>query len=156
MDFYYDNADERKEGNEKTEIETRIGEKRNRRRNERKAEEERKGCYWSVCQVFASLHYITKMLQHWWHCLDGRGLALGMMSLTTNQRSWGTVVVVTDSWGWNSRISEKVFFLLSNHGASVSCVLFPGVIFRLLLKQIYFRPVPVSAAEQRVNEVDSK
>lgn len=64
MDFYYDNADERKEGNEKTEIETRIGEKRNRRRNERKAEEERKGCYWSVCQVFASLHYITKMLQH--------------------------------------------------------------------------------------------
>lgn len=43
MDFYLATADERKELNEKMEIETGIREKRNRRRNERKAGEESRG-----------------------------------------------------------------------------------------------------------------
>ncbi len=37
----------------------------------------------------------------------------------------------------------------------MSCVLFPEVIFRLVLKQIYFRPVPASSTEQRVSGADS-
>lgn len=85
-DFYL--ADERKWWNEKMEMERGMGktemwgEMRGTQGNKEGVPLERSS--------WPSLNYITEMLQHWWHRRAGKaGLALGMMSLITNQRTQG-------------------------------------------------------------------
>ena len=133
-DFYLDAADERKSAWWKD------GdggwERRYRRRKQRK-----KDGVLLERSSRPSLHYITEMLRHWWHRRAGRRTGPWDDVINNQSENSGGRLSPASSWGWNSGISENVFSSFQNHRAVVSCVLFPGVIFRLVLKQIHFRPV---------------
>lgn len=83
----------------------------------------------------------------------GGGLALGMMSSMTNQRPHRPEP--RPAPGWKRGVSEKKDrFLLSGLRADAS-FFFPEAIFRLVFKQIYFKPALVSAIVQRVSAADA-